>query len=109
MAPKRHKVDPDMAEVIRGLIQAQSAMMTNQNAQAETLRLGLESTVAAIDRVVAPRPRRDGTAEDFRKMGPCIFRGTEGPLVAEAWLDEVEDLLVAARVPLEHYVDVAML
>ena len=74
MAPKgRIEIDPDMAEVIRGLIQAQAAMMSNQNAQSETLRLGLESTVATIDRVVVPRPRRDGTAENFRKMGPCIF------------------------------------
>ena len=42
-------------------------------------------------------------------MGPCVFRGTEEPFVAEAWLEEVEDLLVAARVPAEHFVDVAML
>ena len=110
MAPKT-RVDADfgMAEVIRGLIEAQALMMSNQNAQAETIRQGLQFTVAAIEHLASSHLKKDGTAEDFRKMGPVSFSGTEGPLVAEEWLDEVEDLLVAARVPAVSHVEVAKL
>ena len=69
MAPKT-RVDADfgMAEVIRGLIEAQALMMSNQNAQAETIRQGLQFTVAAIECLASSHLKKDGTAEDFRKM-----------------------------------------
>ena len=78
MAPRdRVEVDLAIPEVIRELIQAQTAMVSNQRAQSETFRHNLESAVAAMDRVVALQPKQASL---------------------------MEELLVTTRVLLEHHV-----
>ncbi|KAJ6792374.1 Uncharacterized protein M6B38_239075 [Iris pallida] len=42
---------------------------------------------------------RPGTHLDFRKMGPRDFRGTEGILYADDWLEDVQRCLELAEVP----------
>ena len=43
---------------------------------------------------------------DFRRLNPTVFTGEESYLDAEQWLTDMENLLVAARVPEADRVDV---
>ena len=60
----------------------------------ENLRLHGEM----LARMQPSAPRIPGI-EQFRKMNPKIFSGTEGPLEAIEWLRSVEAIATAIRIP----------
>ncbi|KAJ6816953.1 uncharacterized protein M6B38_413695 [Iris pallida] len=88
-------------------------MLQTQQRQTEVLRQTMENShqlaMAAVERGApttaegAPAQQqgqgRPGTHLDFRKMIPQDFRGTEGILYADDWLEDVQRSLELAEVP----------
>ncbi|XP_020270910.1 uncharacterized protein LOC109846096 [Asparagus officinalis] len=71
----------------------------------------------AIRELVAHNRQRDGhhqvarsaNVSDFRKLNPQHFAGTEGGYEAEMWLQTMDRLLRAAKIPDEDRVDIVQL
>ncbi|KAJ6807619.1 uncharacterized protein M6B38_169275 [Iris pallida] len=88
-------------------------MLQTQQRQTEVLRQTMENShqlaMAAVERGApatvegAPAQQqgqgRPGTHLDFRKMNPRDFKGTEGILYADDWLEDVQRSLELAEVP----------
>ena len=67
---------------------------------AQRVTVALEKIAASDSQV------KQGNVSDFRRLQPTVFTGEESHLVAEQWLVDTENLLVAARVPEIDRVDV---
>jgi hypothetical protein len=59
--------------------------------------------------ITTPREQRLGSVADFKKLFPAEFLGTEKPLVAEQWLSDMTELMIAARIPEDNQVEVIKL
>ncbi|KAJ6834813.1 uncharacterized protein M6B38_328205 [Iris pallida] len=102
-----------MMALLQQMLQTQRVQAEAQQRQTEVLRQTVENShqlaMAAVERgaptTVEGAPaqqqgqRRPGTHLDFRKMGPRDFRGTEGILYADDWLEDVQRCLELAEVP----------
>ncbi|KAJ6833138.1 uncharacterized protein M6B38_340970 [Iris pallida] len=102
-----------MMALLQQMLQTQRVQTEAQQRQTEVLRQTMENShqlaMAAVERAApttaegAPAQqqgqRRPGTYLDFRKMGPRDFRGTEGILYADDWLEDVQRCLELAEVP----------
>ncbi|KAJ6837844.1 uncharacterized protein M6B38_323210 [Iris pallida] len=102
-----------MMALLQQMLQTQRVQAEAQQRQTEVLRQTMENShqlaMAAVERGTptiaegAPAQqqgqRRPGTHLDFRKMGPQDFRGTEGILYADDWLEDVQRCLELAEVP----------
>ena len=75
-------------------------LLESQQQQNERVTVALEKIAASGSQV------RQGNVSDFRRLHPAVFIGEEIHLVAEQWLVDTENLLVAARVPEADRVDV---
>ncbi|KAJ6843023.1 uncharacterized protein M6B38_299760 [Iris pallida] len=88
-------------------------MLQTQSAQAEVLRPSMVNShqlaMVAVERdapgtvqgapVQQQGQGRPGTCLDFRKMNPRDFKGTEGIIYADDWLEDVQRSLELAEVP----------
>ncbi|KAJ6808899.1 uncharacterized protein M6B38_166170 [Iris pallida] len=104
---------PQLPADTQGMMALMQQMLQTQQRQTEVLRQIVENShqlaMAAVERSApttaegAPAQqqgqRRPGTHLDFRKMGPRDFRGTEGILYADDWLEDVQRCLELAEVP----------
>ncbi|KAJ6820368.1 uncharacterized protein M6B38_396630 [Iris pallida] len=102
-----------MMALLQQMLQTQRVQAEAQQRQTEVLRQTMENShqlaMAAVERSApttaegAPAQQqgqgRPGTHLDFRKMGPRDFRGTEGILYADDWLEDVQRCLELAEVP----------
>ncbi|KAJ6792878.1 Uncharacterized protein M6B38_237825 [Iris pallida] len=104
---------PQLPADTQGMMALLQQMLQTQQRQTEVLRQTMENShqlaMAAVERGApttaegAPAQqqgqRRPGTHLDFRKMNPRDFRGTEGILYADDWLEDVQRSLELAEVP----------
>ncbi|KAJ6806108.1 uncharacterized protein M6B38_177035 [Iris pallida] len=102
-----------MMALLQQMLQTQRAQAEAQYRQAEVLRQTMENShqlaMAAVERGApatvqgAPDQQqgqgRPSTHLHFRKMNPREFRGTEGILYANDWLEDVQRSLELAEVP----------
>ncbi|KAJ6844583.1 uncharacterized protein M6B38_293315 [Iris pallida] len=104
---------PQLPADTQGMMALLQQMLQTQQRQTEVLRQTMENShqlaMAAVERGApatvegAPAQQqgqgRPGTHLDFRKMNPRDFRGTEGILYADDWLEDVQRSLELAEVP----------
>ncbi|KAJ6847552.1 uncharacterized protein M6B38_277325 [Iris pallida] len=104
---------PQLPADTQGMMALLQQMLQTQQRQTEVLRQTMENShqlaMVAVERGApatvegAPAQQqgqgRPGTHLDFRKMNPRDFRGTEGILYADDWLEDVQRSLELAEVP----------
>ncbi|KAJ6844578.1 uncharacterized protein M6B38_293290 [Iris pallida] len=104
---------PQLPADTQGMMALLQQMLQTQQRQTEVLRQTMENShqlaMAAVERGAsatvegAPAQQqgqgRPGTHLDFRKMNPRDFKGTEGILYADDWLEDVQRSLELAEVP----------
>ncbi|KAJ6790765.1 hypothetical protein M6B38_247940 [Iris pallida] len=68
---------------------------------------GIELAVTtAAARPVVQQPRTPGI-EQFQKMSPRDFLGTEGILYADEWIEHIEEIFRLARIPADLQIEAA--
>ncbi|KAJ6813775.1 uncharacterized protein M6B38_143135 [Iris pallida] len=104
---------PQLPADTQGMMALLQQMLQTQQRQTEVLRQTMENShqlaMAAVERGApttaegAPAQQqgqgRPGTHLDFRKMNPRDFKGTEGILYADDWLEDVQRNLELGEVP----------
>ncbi|KAJ6830738.1 uncharacterized protein M6B38_351245 [Iris pallida] len=92
-----------MLTFLQQILETQRAQTEAQQRQTDAVRQGMEDAhqlaLAAVEQR-APHPGtrpRYGDIQDFRKLGPRDFSGTEGVVYADDWLDDIERQMRACR------------
>ncbi|KAJ6798715.1 Uncharacterized protein M6B38_210620 [Iris pallida] len=92
-----------MLTFLQQVLETQRAQAEAQQRQTDAMRQGMEDAhqlaLAAVEQR-APHPgtrTRYGDIQDFKKLGPRDFSGTEGVVYADDWLEDIERQMRASR------------
>ncbi|KAJ6797546.1 Uncharacterized protein M6B38_217775 [Iris pallida] len=92
-----------MLTFLQQILETQRAQAEAQQRQTDAMRQGMEDAhqlaFAAVEQR-APHPgtrTRYGDIQDFKKLGPRDFSGTEGVVYADDWLEDIERQMRASR------------
>ncbi|KAJ6829097.1 uncharacterized protein M6B38_359825 [Iris pallida] len=92
-----------MLTFLQQVLETQRAQVEAQQRQTDAMRQGMEDAhqlaLAAVEQR-APHPgtrTRYGDIQDFKKLGPRDFSGTEGVVYADDWLEDIERQMRASR------------
>ncbi|KAJ6808797.1 uncharacterized protein M6B38_165660 [Iris pallida] len=92
-----------MLTFLQQVLETQRAQDEAQQRQTDAIRQGMEDAhqlaLAAVEQR-APHPGmrpRYGDIQDFKKLGPRDFSGTEGVVYADDWLEDIERQMRASR------------
>ncbi|KAJ6810294.1 uncharacterized protein M6B38_158740 [Iris pallida] len=85
-----------MLTFLQQILETQRAQVEAQQRQTDAMRQGMEDVhqlaLTAVEQR-APHPgtrTRYGDIQDFKKLGPRDFSGTEGVVYADDWLEDIE-------------------
>ncbi|KAJ6795375.1 uncharacterized protein M6B38_146650 [Iris pallida] len=104
----------DAVQLLAFFRQYMEGQQGQQQRQTAELTRGIELAVTAVERVVAqpaaaPQPHqpREKGIQDFQKMHPRDFRGTEGILYADEWIEHMEEIFRLAEIPTRLQIEAA--